>query len=87
MLFNRLEFWNESALILLAYVSIGFSGVVGGQSTGLILAEVLAFIVTVGIVLANFYVLFYKTWLKIKSWNEKRLQKKIQKARLMAKDN
>ena len=41
-LFNRLEYWNEGALMLLAYISLAFTGIVEGQSSGNVLAEVIA---------------------------------------------
>ena len=81
-LFNWLEYWNEGALMLLAYISFAFTGIVQGQSTGNVLAEVLSQIIIIAIVLANFSVLLSRTYLKIKSTLEKRkLQKKLNAAK------
>ena len=71
-LFNRLEVFNESALMLLAYIMIAFSGIVEGQVTGNYLAELLAFVVTVSIVIGNFAVLFNRTAWKVKLIIKKR---------------
>ena len=71
-LFNRLEFFNETALIVLAYIMIAFSGVVNGQSYGNPLAEILAFMVTISIVIGNFYVLSKMTSNKIKLYCKRR---------------
>ena len=75
-LFNRLEVFNESALMLLAYIMIAFSGIVEGQVAGNDLAELLAFAVTVSILIGNFSVLFNRTIWKVKLMLKKReLQK------------
>ena len=65
-IFNKLELVNECSLVFLAYIMIAFSGVIQGQAIGNILAEFLAFIVTVIIVISNFYVLINSTSKKLK---------------------
>lgn len=57
-LFNLLEYVNEGCLIVLAYIMIAFSGVVGGQTAGNELAELLAFGMTILIVVGNYFVIF-----------------------------
>ena len=61
VLFNRLEVFNEASMVMLAYLMIAFSGIVQGQSSGNLLAEVLALLVASAIVISNFMVLLKKT--------------------------
>ena len=79
--FNRLEVFNESALMLLAYVMIAFSGIVEGKATGNSLADLLAFGVTVLILIGNFGVLVSRNIWKVKLILKKRGLKKQAKLR------
>ena len=71
-MFNRLEIGNETALVLLAYIMIAFSGTLEGQSYGNLLAEFAAFFITTLIVISNVYVLFSRSWYKISIYLKRR---------------
>ena len=64
-IFDKLEFANEVALMLLAYMTISFSGVLVKIVIGNTFAEILAFMIVAAIVGSNFYVLFMRTFKKI----------------------
>ena len=56
---------------------IAFSGIIQGQAIGNFLAELLAFLVTVVIVVSNFYVLINRTWKKVKfEWRKYKVKRK-----------
>ena len=64
--FTLLELWNEGALMCLGYISLAFSGIVLGQSTDNLLAELLAYVIIAGIVIVNFYTVLEGTVKKLK---------------------
>ena len=81
-IFNRLEFINEGALILLSYVMLVFSGLtpISDLMNNLIaytVAEWVGIGIAIMIAMVNFYVMFKMTWDKIKAALEKRKLKKL----------
>ena len=64
-IFNRLEFYNEGSLILLAYIMIGYSEVMPSNNDGNLLTFVMSLVITVGIAFANLFVLAKLTYNKI----------------------
>ena len=61
-IFNKLEFLNETALILLGYMSLAFTGLIPSYSRlSTLTAELIAQLTIGFIVIANLYVLVSKT--------------------------
>ena len=65
-IFNRLEFFNEGSLMLLAYLMIGYSDVMPHNTSGSLLAGIMSVNVVVLIASANLFVLGYLTFVKLK---------------------
>ena len=76
-IFNKLEFLNETALILLGYMSLAFTGLIQNYSrVSTLIAELIAQLTIGFIVIANLYVLVSKTVTQIKL---KLAKKKLEK--------
>ena len=65
-IFNRLEFFNEGSLMLLAYLMIGYSDVMPYNTSGSLLGGIMSVIVVLLIAFANLFVLGYLTFVKLK---------------------
>ena len=71
-MFNNLEFFNEGALIILAYVMLIFSGMTPiddliANDTAYTVAEWLGIGIAIAIAVVNFYVMFKMTITKMKA--------------------
>ena len=71
-MFNSLEFFNEGALIILAYVMLIFSGMTPiddliANNIAYTVAEWLGIGIAIVIAVVNFYVMFKMTYTKMKA--------------------